>query len=254
MRLLLTLLMIYSCSTTPTGRRQLRLIDEAKMANLGDQSYNEMLKRTPKSKSTADIRYVTCVTNALLRAMGERPSEWKVTLFEDASPNAFALPGNNMGVHTGMMKVAKNQHQLAAVIGHEIAHVKAHHGNERVSQNMVIGLGLSGASLAIGEEKKNTKLILAGLGLGAQFGVMLPFSRSHETEADILGQKYMAQAGFDPREAAKLWQNMIALGGSGGPEFMSTHPASDRRIRDLNDNAPKVMGAYQQSSNKPRCR
>src|SRR5690606_40406772 len=134
--------------------------------------------------------------DALLVALNKNPKDWTVNVFQDDSANAFALPGNNIGVHTGMLKLATDQSELAAVMGHEIAHVEANHGNERVSQNMVVQGGLAVATVALASQEKKTQnqLILAGLGVGAQFGIMLPFSRHHEKEADLMGLEYMAKA------------------------------------------------------------
>ena len=168
-------------------------------------------------------------------------------VFEDDQANAFALPGYKIGVYTGLLKYAKNQDQLAAVMGHEVAHVIAEHGNERVSNQMATQAGLSIAAVLLGTEPDdNTALIMAGLGLGAQYGVILPFSRSHESEADLIGLDLMARAGFNPQESVTLWQNMSQSGLS-PPEFMSTHPSSDTRIEQLRERIPQVQPAYQQA-------
>ncbi|HAG92265.1 MAG TPA: peptidase, partial [Bdellovibrionales bacterium] len=204
------------------------------------------------SSDPEENRKVKCVTTALLKAMGENPSEWEIKVFKDPTPNAFALPGKNVGVHTGMMSLVANQDQLAAVIGHEIGHVLAHHGNERVSQGMLTQAGLQVADAVLGKNSKNDKYLMAALGMGAQVGILLPFSRKQETEADRLGLEYMAKAGFDPRQAPELWKLMKAKGGGGGPEFLSTHPSSDSRIADLSERAPGLMPAYE-SSQKAHC-
>jgi len=229
-----------------------RLVDEGQMAKMGDDSFTELKKKSVTSSDIQENKKVRCVTDALLVAMGENPKDWEIKVFKDASPNAFALPGNNMGIHTGMLALVKNQHQLAAVIGHEIGHVLAHHGNERVSQGMLTQMGLQVADLMLGRDSKKDQYLMAALGLGAQFGVLLPFSRKHETEADRLGVEYMAKAGFDPRQAPELWKLMKGKGGGGTPEFMSTHPSPDSRIADLSELAPQMMGFYE-SSSKPDC-
>ena len=175
---------------------------------------------------------------------------WEVVVFEADQANAFALPGYKIGVYTGLLKYAKNQDQLAAVMGHEVAHVIAEHGNERVSNQMATEAGLSIAAVLLGtEQDSNTALIMAGLGLGAQYGVILPFSRSHESEADLIGLELMAKAGFNPEESVTLWQNM-AQSGLSPPEFMSTHPSSDTRIKQLRERIPQVQPAYQQAVKK----
>jgi len=157
--------------------------------------------------------------------------------------NAFALPGGYMGVFEGLMNVAEDQHQLAAVIGHEIAHVTARHGAERVSRHQATGFAVNVLGGATGSQQT-----AALLGLGAQVGLLLPFGRAQETEADRLGLDYMARAGFNPAGAVKLWNNMAqASGGGGPPAFLSTHPTSDSRIRDLTNRMPRAMELYREA-------
>jgi predicted Zn-dependent protease len=254
MRLLMMSFILCACATTTTGRNQLRLMPESQMASLGNQSYEQMRKTKKVSTNARYVNYVNCVTEAVLKGNGRNAKEWKVTVFEDESANAFALPGNNIGVHTGILKLASDQAELAAVIGHEIAHVDLHHGNERVSQNLLIQGGLVAGQLVLsqGENKNRDQLILASLGLGAQFGILLPFSRSHETEADLLGMQYMAKAGFNPEMASSLWVKMNK-GGSNVPEFMSTHPSSQSRIDYLKKEAVKYQATYQAVTIKPQC-
>lgn len=247
--------MIAGCATSPTGRKQLMLIDEGQMASLGNQSFEQMKQKIPIEKSPKVNQYVECVVNHLLRAKGEDPSQWEVKVFKDDSANAFALPGNNIGVHTGILKLATDQSELAAVIGHEIAHVEVGHGNERVSQTLLVQGGLTVTQLVLqGKNNPNAGLIMAGLGLGAQVGVLLPFSRKHETEADILGQQYMAKAGFDPQGAVSLWQKMAKASKGSPPEFLSTHPNPSSRIDELQSNMKKMNKIYQKVENKPQCK
>ncbi len=184
-----------------------------------------------------------------------RVASWEVVVFQDDTANAFALPGGKIGVHTGLLRVARTPGQLAAVLGHEVGHVIARHGNERVSQALGVQLGLAAAAKAL-EEEDNRPLILAALGLGAQYGILLPYSRTHESEADTIGQRLMAEAGFDPREAPALWQNMQAAGGGGPPEFLSTHPSHARRIRDLRAGVARTLPLYNKvraAGRRPRC-
>ncbi len=161
-------------------------------------------------------------------------------------------------MHTGLFEVAVNADQLAAVIGHEVAHVIARHGNERISTSYVATAGLSVVEIWMGDkDPKDRENILQLLGVGATIGVMLPFSRTHESEADILGLELMARAGFDPRASVDLWQNMVAAGGGAPPEFLSTHPSGETRIRDLQANMPGAMGLYDEAraeGKNPRCR
>ncbi len=256
-KLILTLsalALIAACATSPTGRRTIRLMPAQQMDAMGVEAYQQLKKDTPASKDAKASAYVACVSNAITSQIG---GDWEVTLFDDDSANAFALPGGKIGVHSGLLKVAENQHQLAAVLGHEVGHVIAEHGNERASASTLANVGMVLADAvagAYGVEQRQTALAL--LGIGAQVGVLLPFSRTHESEADALGLGYMAQAGFDPRQSVNLWQNMAKQGG-GPPEFLSTHPSHDTRIRDLQDGIPGVMPTYEaarKAGRTPNCR
>src|SRR5690554_1074986 len=245
-------LLISACSSSPTGRQQLILFPDSQMNEMGAASFTQIKQQTPPSTETAALRYVHCISDALLLAAGENPSHWEVQVFDDESPNAFALPGRKIGVHTGMFTVATNADQLAAVIGHEIGHVQARHGAERVSMNV---LAETGQQLTAGVLQNNEagQLTMAALGLATQFGVLLPYSRKHESEADYIGLELMAKAGFDPQQSVALWQNMArAAQGSAPPEFMSTHPSSDTRIRLLSEAMPKAQSLYQ-PNRKPDC-
>ncbi len=173
-------------------------------------------------------------------------------MFKDESPNAFALPGGKMGVYTGMLEVAENQDQLAAVLGHEVGHVLAQHANERMSQQQVTSIGLA---VAAGTGLDSASM--QALGLGAQIGILLPYSRTHESEADIIGLDLMAKAGFDPRESVQLWKNMQKAGGGTPPEFLSTHPSSGTRIDNLIGQMANALQTYNDArarGNKPNCK
>ncbi|MGO3301176.1 MAG: M48 family metallopeptidase, partial [Pseudoalteromonas sp.] len=162
-----------------------------------------------------------------------------------------------IGVHTGLLDVAVNQDQVATVLGHEVGHVIAEHSNERVSQNSLLqtGMQVGGAALDMGNIQYRGEIMQA-LGLGAQYGVVLPFSRSHESEADVIGLDLMAQAGFDPKESVTLWQNMSKAGSGQTPEFMSTHPAPGNRIKELQAKMPEALNEQKAASGKgknPQC-
>lgn len=247
---LLLLPFLVSCATSPTGRRQLQLIPDAQMNQLGNTSFAQMQQEMPTLKGGPVVDYVQCISDAIVRAKGDDPKSWTVRVFDQADVNAFALPGNNIGVYVGLVRVAENASQLAAVVGHEVGHVVAKHGEERMSQAMVAQTGLSVANALLGEgESKN--VAMGALGLGAQFGVLMPFSRAHETEADRIGLDYMADAGFDPQQAVELWRNMAkASGGQAPPEFMSTHPSNETRIRDLQAAQNEVT----RSAKRPNCK
>jgi predicted Zn-dependent protease len=245
----LVLLAAVGCATSPLGRSQLILFPDAEMAQMGAAAFQEMQQQTPPSTDPVHNAYVQCVSNYIIRALpGERPEAWEVRVFEDEAVNAFALPGRKIGVYTGLLRVAENQDQLATVIGHEVAHVQANHSNERVSTDFVTKSGLQLAQVAAGASTATQRQLFGLLGLGAQVGVLLPFGRTQEAEADLIGLDLMADAGFDPRESAKLWQNMAREGGQQPPEFLSTHPSSERRIVELNAR----MSAAMQRSLKAR--
>lgn len=230
------------------------------MNQMGLQSFEELKRKQPVERDNAINQYVRCVANPLIVASQGRTgaTSWEVVVFKDETANAFALPGGKIGVHTGLLKVAKTDAQLAAVLGHEVGHVIAEHGNERVSQGLLAQGGLMIADLLTGTASPERKQILmTGLGLGAQFGVLLPFSRAHETEADVIGLDLMSRAGFDPRQSVELWKNMkAASGGQAPPEFMSTHPSNDSRIAHLERKVPEVLPQFemaQRNGLRPRC-
>lgn len=231
------------------------------MDSMGVQAFSEMKKTT---KTEADPRinnYVKCVAQPITEAAKGREhaaDQWEVVVFKDDSANAFALPGGKIGVHTGLLKVAKTDSQLAAVLGHEVGHVLARHGNERVSEAFAAQGGLAAASVALGGGEGSSKknLLMAALGLGTQFGVLLPHSRGQESEADIVGLDLMSQAGFDPRESVELWKNMMANSQGAPPEFMSTHPAGETRISHLESNMKDAMVQYEKAQaegRRPKC-
>lgn len=243
---------LLSCATSPEGRNQLKLIPDEQMDAMGAQSFEQMKQQSPITKDQNIQQYVLCIANKIIPHVAQNPDpkRWEVVVFEDDQANAFALPGYKIGVYTGLLKYAKNQDQLAAVMGHEVAHVIAKHGNERVSNQMATEAGLSIATAVLGgTQNENSTLILAGLGLGAQYGIILPFSRSHESEADLIGLDLMAKAGFDPAQSVPLWQNM-SQSGAAPPEFMSTHPSSDTRISQLKERIPGANIAYQEAVRK----
>jgi predicted Zn-dependent protease len=245
------------CSTSPLGRSQLVLFPESEMAQMGVAAFDEVKKKTPQVEDPAMTDYVRCVARAVTSEV-KGGTRWDVVVFKDDSANAFALPGGKIGVHSGLLKVAKTPDQLAAVIGHEVSHVIAQHSNERVSTAYATESGLQLAGALAGAGASATRQQLFGLlGLGAQVGVLLPFSRAQEREADLMGLDLMASAGFDPRQSVDLWHNMAAQGGGRPPEFLSTHPASETRIHDLQARLPQAMPLYEKAraaGKRPACR
>lgn len=247
--------LIVACATSPTGRHQLMLVSDAEVEKMGVSSFQDLKKKVPATKSAKESAYVQCVARQITTvvptmAWAERvPASWEVVTFESDEVNAFALPGGKIGVYTGLLKVAGTQDQLAAVIGHEVSHVLAGHSAERVSNQMAAGLGVGVVGIATGVSSD-------ALGQAANAFFILPFSRSHETEADLLGMDLMATAGFDPRQAITLWQNMAKTGGAKPPELLSTHPADQTRIRDLSNRLNQAMPLYQRAQatgRVPKC-
>lgn len=239
---------ITGCTTSPTGRHQMMLVSEAQVAQMGEEAFNQLKSENPASRNASLTRYVNCVANAIIPVVPGAYA-WEVVLFEDDSVNAFALPGGKIGVFTGLLKVAENQHQLATVIGHEIAHVIARHSAARVSTQLATQLGVSVVSQTTGISPQL-------ISMGADLLLTLPYSRGDETEADRLGLDYMARAGFDPSESVILWQNMERASGSRQAQFMSTHPAPQTRIQDLQKNMPRAMAAFEQAraqGRRPAC-
>jgi predicted Zn-dependent protease len=247
---------VAACATSPTGRKQLVLLPDSQLNSLGAQAFQEMKGQTPTESDPGLNRYVQCITQPLLAAAKTSvpAKDWEIVVFRSDEANAFALPGGKVGVYTGLLKVAKTDGQLAAVIGHEIGHVQARHGNERMSQGVVAQFGQAALAGGLGDSKLRGP-VLAAFGLGAQVGVLLPYGRAQESESDLIGLRLMARAGFDPRESVKLWENMrAASGGKGPPQFLSTHPSGDTRIRDLQVHMAEAMRAYEATSARPSCR
>ncbi|PSU35943.1 M48 family metallopeptidase [Photobacterium lutimaris] len=224
-----------ACSSSPTGRQQVLLFSEQDMSQLGAQSFDALKEQETIYTDSKTNQYVQCVTNALTSRLGasQATGQWEVVVFDSEQVNAFALPGGKIGVYTGLLKVATNQDQLATVIGHEIGHVLAQHSNERLSRSQLANMGMQISSAAIGGTNYHDAA-MAGLGLGVQYGVLMPYGRAQESESDIIGLRMMAEAGFDPYESINLWKNMAkASGGNQPPELLSTHPSHSTRIDDL---------------------
>ena len=251
-------LILSACATSPTGRRQLMLLPSDQVAQMGDAAYAQVQQKEPAIRGQPVSRYVECVARAVISAVGapEGGGNWEVTVFQGSQVNAFALPGGNIGVYAGLLQAARSPDQLAAVIGHEIAHVQAQHPNARISAQFAADAGLSVIQAAGAGTALESRESMALLGLGAQVGLLLPFSRGQESEADILGLRYVADAGFDPRAAVELWQNMAAVGGLGGPTFLSTHPSGAKRIETLQESMPQALEQYraaQARGRRPAC-
>jgi len=251
--LLSSSILLTACVTSsPTGRSQVLLYNGSEMAELGANSFEELKKQEKINLDAKVNAYVQCVSKEITDTLGKQPDfdEWEVVVFDSDQVNAFALPGGKIGVYTGLLQVAKNQDQLATVIGHEIAHVQANHSNERMSSGQITGYGTQAAAVAIGTSEYS-EVGMAALGLGVQYGITMPYGRAQESEADIVGLKLMNDAGFDPLQSIELWKNMaIASGGSEPMEFLSTHPSNTTRINDLKD---ELKGLSKSNKAHPTC-
>lgn len=257
--LLLTLGLLTACSQSPTGRSQVLLFSEADMQKLGETSFTQIKEQEKPSGNRSDIQYVQCITDRLVAEIpaGYGQTQWEVVVFDSPQVNAFALPGGKVGVYSGLLKVAGSADQVAAVIGHEIAHVLARHSNERVSRSQLTNIGLSAADVALGQSTLRQPA-MAALGLGVQVGYLLPYGREQESEADRLGLELMSRAGFNPEQSLDLWRNMSAASsGKQPPELLSTHPSHGTRIQELDAAMPAALALYQQAraqGKTPVCR
>lgn len=232
----------------------LPLGSESEMNSQGDAEFQKLRAKTPVSTDARQRAYVTCVANAIIRELPAPYSDqdWDIEVFDSEEINAFALPGGNIGVFAGIFTVAENQDELATVIGHEVAHVTEQHSLERYNREATTQIGVVGAAVATGTGQAGADLF----GMAAQLGLSLPFSRADEAEADTVGLKYMAAAGFDPRQSVPLWQNMQKKNKLGPPQFLSTHPSPDNRIDELVAQFPEALKLYneaQAAGKKPRC-
>ncbi len=255
------LLLIAACSSVPlTGRRQLNMIPSGQMLSMSFQQYDQFLSEHELSGDEEKVQMVKTVgkniADAVETYLKQNSMEdqldqyaWEFHLVKDDAVNAWCMPGGKVVVYTGILPVTRNKAGLAVVMGHEIAHAVAQHGNERMSQGMLTQFGGLALSRALKTQPEATQqLFMAAYGAGAQIGVMLPYSRLHESEADYLGLIFMAMAGYDPREAPEFWQRMAAKKqGKQPPEFLSTHPADQKRIENLKSRMPEAMKYYQGS-------
>lgn len=241
-----------------TGRRQLNFVPDSIITSMSAQQYSEFISQSNVVTGTPEAEMVQRVGARIEAAVNqyckehcdEDPFEgykWEFNLVQDPNINAFAMPGGKVVVYTGILPVTQNEAGLATVMGHEIAHVFAKHGSERMSQQLVVQLGGVALSTALKNQPEATQSIFtSAFTVGSQVGLLLPYSRKHENEADHLGLIFMAMAGYDPQEAAAFWQRMAASsGGKSTPEFLSTHPATETRIKNLQELVPEAMEYYQ---------
>ncbi len=234
------------------------MVPQADIVTSAAQGYDELIAESELSSDSEMTQMVVDVgtdvarsAEAFLREVGMeselRYYEWEFNLIQDDEmPNAFCLPGGKIGVYTGIMPVAGGPDGLAVVMAHEVAHAIANHGGERMSQLLLAELGGMALATAMQTKPDETReLAMLAYGLGAQLGVLLPYSRQHESEADRIGLILMARAGYDPNEAIPFWQRMNRLGGARPPEFLSTHPAPETRIEQIREYLPEALGYYE---------
>ncbi len=252
-------LILLACSTVPiTGRKQLNIIPAPQILSMSFQQYDQFLKEHKVITGTPEARMVQRVGHKIQKAveqyfaqkgMSNRLSgyQWEFHLVQDEQVNAWCMPGGKVVVYTGILPITKNEVGLAVVLGHEIAHAIAEHGNERMSQGLMVQLGGMALSKALESKPEMTRnLFLTAYGVTVQLGALLPYSRLHESEADHLGLIFMAMAGYNPQEAIKFWERMASKSkGNKPPEFLSTHPSDETRIKNLKKLLPEAMKYYQ---------
>ncbi|MBU0474437.1 MAG: M48 family metallopeptidase [Bacteroidetes bacterium] len=259
---ILTLIFVFmfavSCSTVPvTGRSQLSIIPDSQMMSMSFQQYDQFLAENKLSTNKTQTASIKNVGYKIQKAVEQyfrqenlsnhlKGYAWEFNLIESKEVNAWCMPGGKVVFYTGILPVCNNDAGIAVVMGHEIAHAIAEHGGERMSQGLITQLGGMGLSIALQNKPKETQEIwMTAFGVGTQLGVMLPFSRLHESEADHLGLIFMAMAGYNPQEAVEFWKRMSAQkNGSAPPEFLSTHPSDETRIRDLQKLLPEALKYY----------
>lgn len=258
--LFLIAVLIIGCSTVPiTGRKQLSFIPQNQLISSSIDSYNQLLSQSKlsqdaqKKQMVVDVgKKIAASAEQFMRENGmEKELEnyhWEFNLIEDDKMvNAFCMPGGKIAVYTGILPITQDENGLAVVMGHEVAHALANHGGERMSQLLIVQMGATSLSAALsGQPAQTQQLLLQAFGLGANVGVLLPYSRSHELEADHIGLILMARAGYDPRTAVPFWQRMSNLGDERPPEFLSTHPAPEKRIQDIKNELPEALKYYEQ--------
>jgi predicted Zn-dependent protease len=254
-------LFLLACSTVAvTGRKQLNLIPQSTMLSMSSEQYGEFLKANKLSTNQEQTQLVKKVGTKIQKGVEQYFAErdmshelknydWEFNLVESDEVNAWCMPGGKVVVYTGILPITQDESGLAVVMGHEIAHAVAQHGNERMSQGLVTELGGLALSKALEEKPEQTQqLWMAAFGIGAQVGVLLPYSRLHESEADHLGLIFMAMAGYDPNGAVEFWQWMSKMkSGQAPPEFLSTHPSDETRIKNIKALVPEAMQYYKGS-------
>ncbi|TVR50962.1 MAG: M48 family peptidase [Puniceicoccaceae bacterium] len=250
---LVVFLFVAACYTVPeTGRRSLSLIPASQEMAMGVSAFDQIKQQERLATDRAKIERVQRIGHRIAEAVGDDlpGAEWEFVLFENEAVNAFALPGGKVGVFTGLLDLAETDDELAVVMGHEVAHVTARHGGERMSQIFALtAVGVALDAALSGQDQQTRALAMAAYGVGTTVGVILPYSRRAESEADEIGLIYMARAGYDPRAAITFWEKMAerAKGASRPPEFLSTHPSDETRIARLQMLMPRALAIYEEN-------
>jgi len=249
--LVLLPLALLACQTVPiTGRHQVLLMSTGEECKLGTDSYQDTMKKSKLSTDQAKIDLIRKVGQRIAKAADKPDFQWEFNLVEDDKQiNAWCLPGGKVAFYTGILPVTRDEGGIAVVMSHEVAHALARHGAERMSQGMIVNLGGQALSVALKNKPAQTQEIFGqAYGLGVNMGVMLPYSRSHESEADHIGLVLMAKAGYDPAQAVDFWKRMEAATGGGGASglaaYMSTHPANVKRVQQIQEWLPEVKAQY----------
>jgi len=249
---ILFLALVLSCNTNPfTGKKTLALVPNSEILPMSFQQYQQFLSENKVIHNSADAKMVKSVGNKISNAAkrylsangyGDYLKEyrWEYNLVDDPAVNAWCMPGGKIVFYTGILPVTRGEVGIAAVMGHEVAHALANHGQQRMSAGQIQAIGAVAGNVAFMDNPENQAIFNSAYGVGSQVGVMLPFSRSHETEADKIGLTLMALAGYEPMEAANLWVRMKEKGGEAPPEFLSTHPSNQTRIDNIKSWVPEA--------------
>jgi predicted Zn-dependent protease len=261
--LAVSLVLVAACATVPmTGRKQLSLVSDAEMNAMSFQQYQQVINESTLSDDAEAVAMVKRVGANIQKAVEDyfekegasRHLEgyaWEFNLIESDQVNAWCMPGGKVAFYTGILPICQDEDGVAVVMGHEIAHAIAEHGGERMSHQLAVQMGGMALSEAVKSQPEQTRqLYMGAFAVGAHYGAMLPYSRKHESEADHMGLNMMAMAGYDPRKAPAFWERMAAAGGAAPPEFVSTHPSDETRIRELNERMPEAMEFYRQAGGR----
>ena len=234
-----------------TGRASHVGMSTREEALLGLQGYEQVLAQSESIDSGPELEMVRRVSSRLASVTGKVGGDfdWQVSLIRSPQVNAFCLPGGKIVVYTGILPITQNEPALATVLGHEMAHATSRHGSQRVLEQNLAQTALTGVAMSLSDmDYDKQRAVMGALGAGTQFGVLMPFSRKHESEADAIGLLYMGRAGYDPRESIRFWQRMENVGGPQPPEFLSSHPSHGTRIQQLEAEMPKALEEYNRSN------